>query len=152
MAVLNWEVRDVAPSGPWDDKHKTQWTVEFRGYVLTVLRTRGAFECWIQKVGDECKISHTRSIRSLTDAQERVVEAAIQVLNGRAVSDEEYDAINLPLLVDLAETYDTAARRVAEAGLYGEELSLKMQADKYRREADEIRRTVARRLAKAVAS
>ena len=151
MAVLNWDVRDVAPSAPWDDKHKTEWRTEFRGHVLTVLRTRGAFECWVQKAGDERKISHTQGLRSLDRAQEHVVEAAVLVLNGRAVSDEEYDAINLPLYTDLAETYETAARRVAEAGLYGEELNLKMQADRYRREADVIRRAVAQRLAKETA-
>jgi hypothetical protein len=113
-----------------------------------VLRTRGAFECWVQRAGDERKITYTQGLRSLDRAREYVVEAAVPVLNGRAVSDEEYDDINLPLYMDLANTYETAARRAAAAGLYGEELKLKMQADRYSREADALRRAVAQRLAK----
>lgn len=141
MAVLNWTVCDVAPSGPLDDKHKTQWTAAFRGYVLTVLRTRGTFECWIQKVGEDRKISHTRNIRSLIDAQECVVDAAVPVLNGRVISDEEHGNLTASMLVQLAETHEAAAQHMADVGFYGEELSLKLRADRYRREAAQVRST-----------
>lgn len=145
MSVLKWNVRDVAPKNPWEDKYQSEWRAEFRGYALIVLRNRGAFEYSIEKDGS--RLAHVQGIRTLIDAQERAIERAGHLLNGRALSDAEYNAINLPILVDLAEVYETAARRAADAGLYGEELNLRVHAERYRREAEGLRRSVAQQLA-----
>jgi hypothetical protein len=147
--ALMWTITDVVATDPLDDQHQTEWRASFRDITLRIRRRHGVFEQWIERAGSPVlwvRWARPRNRPTLIEAQQRLIEAAIDVLNSRALTEAEDDAINLPLLMDLAETYDTAARRVAEAGLYGEELRLRLEAQKYRADAQEIRNRVARQL------
>jgi len=149
--VLKWVVTDVPRTEvPPHDAYRTEWRAKWRDCVLVVLRTRGRFESWVERIDDAgvaCVHAHTIGIPALTEAKERAVESAVDVLNRRALTDEDYDALRLPMLVDMEHAYRSAARRAAEGSLFGEELEYQRWAAHTKAQADEIRARVARRLA-----
>ena len=151
--MFKWVVKDVPRTeGVTADPHRTEWCSTWRGHTLVILRSHGKFETWVESPDSNSEVGfrvsgHTKGLSTLSDAKERVAETAVGVLNRRALTDQETDAMRLMLLVDLEHAYRTAAQRAVGYGLFGEELAYMRLAADMKAEADEIRTRVARVLA-----
>lgn len=137
MTTLNWTIRDVEPSGPFYDKHQTEWRATFRDLELVILRTKGRYVLWVERRGVK---SWQQTANNLFDAKEEVRSAAILALDGCGLEEAEYNVLSLPYLEALEVILRQQAQRLAEQKLYGQELRLHLEADRVHEGIMETRR------------